>query len=69
MKKSFLFICIFFLASYVWAGFINEPRAPYEPFTTKRKENKVTGYYDNKILFEIVCDTSERIYSTCMVEK
>ncbi|MBR4466609.1 alpha-galactosidase [bacterium] len=64
MKKSFLFICIFFLASYVWAGFINEPRAPYEPFTTKRKENKVTGYYDNKILFEIVCDTSERIYST-----
>ena len=65
MKKLWLIIIgIVCLSLKGWAGFINEPKAPYEPFTLTIQSNKLIGVYDNKNLFEVKCDTAKEIYAT-----
>lgn len=60
--RNWFFGLVFVFSSLAWADFINEPKAPYRPFTTKQKDNVITGIYDEKALFEITCDTNKPIY-------
>lgn len=45
------------------ATFINEKEAPCEPFFTHHEGNVISGTYDNKVIFEVICDTDEEIRS------
>lgn len=63
MRGLFLGSILFAFSSCLFAGFINEPKAPYAPFKAGFNDGKIVGKYDEKVLFEISCDTNKSVYA------
>lgn len=56
-------VVLTFVSLTCFATFIHEKEAPCEPFFTTQKDNVVSGTYDGKVIFEVICDTDEEIRS------
>ena len=65
MKNIFIitYAVLTFCSLTCLATFINEKEAPCEPFFTHQEGNVISGTYDNKVIFEVICDTDEEIRS------